>query len=60
MSSLSMKITQVGVRNFKVTNENIDSLSNLAFNTTDVLEMNEYKVVLAKNLVKKLLLKLIQ
>ncbi|MCB0730089.1 MAG: xanthine dehydrogenase family protein subunit M [Ignavibacteriae bacterium] len=41
---------------FNLTQENIKKLSSLAFEKTDVLEMNEYKVTLAKNLIIKLLL----
>ncbi len=44
--------------NFKVTEENISELSNLAFHNHDALEMNGYKVILARNLIKKLLLSL--
>jgi len=47
------------LENFKVTEESISKLSGIAFKNHDALEMNEYKVILARNLIKKLLLNLV-
>jgi len=39
---------------------NISGLSNMALSQADPLEMNSYKVTLAKNLIKKLLFSFIE
>lgn len=45
--------------NFNIDENNIEKLSSLAFTKSEALEMNSYKIQLAKNLVKKLLLEII-
>ncbi|MBK8945328.1 MAG: FAD binding domain-containing protein [Ignavibacteriae bacterium] len=42
--------------NFKIDESNIEKLSTFAFAKSEALEMNTYKIQMAKNLVKKLLL----
>ncbi|MBK7104133.1 MAG: xanthine dehydrogenase family protein subunit M [Ignavibacteriae bacterium] len=45
--------------NFNIDENNIEKLSSLAFTKSEALEMNSYKIQLAKNLVKKLLFEFI-
>ena len=42
--------------NFKIDDENINKLSNSVFAKAEALDMNSYKIILAKNLIKKILL----
>ncbi|MFZ1290184.1 MAG: xanthine dehydrogenase family protein subunit M [Melioribacteraceae bacterium] len=44
-----------GLTNFKIDENNIEKLSSLAFTKAEAMDMNSYKIPLAKNLIKKLL-----
>ncbi|MCB0750343.1 MAG: xanthine dehydrogenase family protein subunit M [Ignavibacteriae bacterium] len=46
------------LKNISIDEKSINQLSDSAFNKTDALEMNSYKIPLAKNLIKKLLLEI--
>jgi xanthine dehydrogenase YagS FAD-binding subunit len=47
------------LKNLNLNEDSIDKISQLAFEKADAMEMNGYKIPLAKNLVKKLLLEIV-